>query len=148
MKIPLDRLRATIGAIVMLGMVLNVVVILTLHQRQWIWADEAIGGVLDVLKQFLVPLTVIVATVMARGDRFGRTGSTVHWVPAAFAVGLCLLWTCLISYPWLGALTTASDEFSNLQPNWNKFIDLLAEVTIVAVVTYFFTKRSPEETPA
>ncbi len=140
----LDRLRATIGVIVMLGMVLNVVVILILHQREWIWADEAIGGLLDVLKQFMVPLAVIVAAVMARGDRFGRTGSMVHWVPAAFAVVLCLLWILLISYPWLGALLTASDEFSRLQPNWNKFIDLVAEVTIVAVVTYFFTKRGPE----
>lgn len=147
MEVRSSTIRHSIAFFVLGGFAFNVIVVLIAFNRKWLYGDEVSDALLAFLNTFAVPLSLIVATMLARqgsGPEEKRSPRKESGASAAFAILLCILWLLMVSFPWLAALLTGSDEYIRLGEAWRRFIDLLADVSIVAVVGYYFTRPASQ----
>jgi hypothetical protein len=136
-------IRNVIAGFVLAGLMLNVVLVLLALKRQWLYGDEAGDALLVLLNTFAVPLSLIVATMLAQGSEIAREWASPRQestASAVFAIVLCLFWLSMVSFPWLAGVVFRSDEFIRISVTWREFTDLLADVSIVAVVGYYFNR--------
>ncbi len=136
----LRTIRITLLILVIMGAVLNVLLILVMFQREWLYGDETVDLLVSLLKVFAPPLTVMLAAFFSHHGSGAGVEARVATVPAYLAIGLTSAWLLLMSYPVVASFLTESSEFASLQALWGQAASLAAEISILAAITYYFSK--------